>query len=196
MNINLKTTLKAIGNKLSMPDTPENLRKAYGQTLRLRNQLLGVIIDREEFGKTDGVTLADILSDGTATPESVALTIHEPLPFMKELTTTLQLHWTDLIQSAIKTAEKKTKLPYFDKALVWIEVTTPRETKNAQLWDTSNRAVNLIINNIKGIFFDDDNLEHMAFGVSGRWGEEGKTVISVVAFDSLQALLYDDLKKS
>jgi len=30
-----------------------------------------------------------------------------------------------------------------------------------------------------GIFFLDDNLEHMAFSVTGRWGEAGKTVLRV-----------------
>jgi len=115
MNINLQTTLRAIDKKLSLPDTPENLRKAYDQTLRLRNQLLGVINDREAFGISDGVKLADTLSDGHAMPESVTLTIREPLPSMKELTSALQLHWTDLLQSAIK--KLKTKPPYFQKAL-------------------------------------------------------------------------------
>jgi len=36
----------------------------------------------------------------------------------------------------------------------------------------------------------------MAFGVSGRWGEDGKTVIRLVAFEGVQVLLYDDLKNS
>ena len=30
-----------------------------------------------------------------------------------------------------------------------------------------------------GIFFLDDNIEHMAFSVTGRWGESGKTVLRV-----------------
>ena len=44
-------------------------------------------------------------------------------------------------------------LPRFDRAFVQIEVTTPRGSNNHQLWDTCNRAVNLVINNLKGIFF-------------------------------------------
>ena len=35
--------------------------------------------------------------------------------------------------------------------------------------DTSNRAINLIINNLKGIFFRDDDFEHMAFRVVAKW---------------------------
>ena len=46
-------------------------------------------------------------------------------------------------------------------------------------WDTSNRAINVVINNLKGIFFEDDNMEHMAFSVEGRWGERGVTTIRI-----------------
>ena len=33
--------------------------------------------------------------------------------------------------------------------------------------------------NLKGIFFEDDNMEHMAFSVEGRWGERGVTTIRI-----------------
>ena len=46
-----------------------------------------------------------------------------------------------------------------------IRIYAPRGTNNAKVWDTSNRAINVIINNLKGIFFDDDNFEHMACGI-------------------------------
>ena len=74
-------------------------------------------------------------------------------------------------------------IPVFDKAFVMIEITTPRGTHNCKLWDTSNRSINVIINNIKGILFMDDNFEHMAFGVTASWGEEAKTVIKIIDFD-------------
>lgn len=180
MNISLDATLKGLENKINAGD----FLKAYQQALRLRNQLLGVLHDQEEFGVSDGLKLADMLSDGNTESATVTLTIYEPLPSMKELTSALSLHWTDLIHAAIRQAANKGKLPRFVKALVWIEVTTPKGTNNRQLWDTSNRAINLIINNLKGIFFADDNLEHMAFGVAGRWGEEGKTVIQIRSFDA------------
>ena len=35
-----------------------------------------------------------------------------------------------------------------------IEITTPRGTKNTKVWDTSNRAINVIINNLKDIGID------------------------------------------
>jgi len=37
---------------------------------------------------------------------------------------------------------------------VLIEITTPRGTKNTKVWDTSNRAINVIINNLKDIGID------------------------------------------
>lgn len=53
------------------------------------------------------------------------------------------------------------------------------------MWDTSNRSINVIINNLKGIFFlDDDNIEHMAFSVADRWGWPGKTVLRVSEFEN------------
>ena len=64
-------------------------------------------------------------------------------------------------------------------------IQTPRGTNNKQFWDTSNRAVNLVINNLKGIFFEDDNFEHMAFGVVANWGEHGKTIIRICELDKL-----------
>ena len=60
---------------------------------------------------------------------------------------------------------------------------TPRGTNNANVWDTSNRAINVIINNLKGIFFRDDNMEHMAFSVVGLWGKEGATILHISKFD-------------
>lgn len=69
-----------------------------------------------------------------------------------------------------------------------IEIVTPRGSNNTRVWDTSNWAIQVILNNLKGIFFQDDNMEHMAFSVTGRWGAEGHTVIQVSDFDELQQL--------
>ena len=70
-------------------------------------------------------------------------------------------------------------LPYFEKAFVEIEIVTPRGSNNARVWDTSNRAIQVILNNLKGIFFRDDDMEHMAFSVVGRWGEKGVTLLRI-----------------
>ena len=113
----------------------------------------------------------------------VTLTLREPLPAMKHLSESVEEHWKAMIHTAIAEAASLGPLPYFEKALVEIEITTPRGTNNSRVWDTSNRAINVIINNLKGIFFRDDNMEHMAFSVVGRWGEEGATVIRISHFD-------------
>ena len=56
-----------------------------------------------------------------------------------------------MIHDAIE-KESETGIPQFHKAMVMIEIATPRGTNNPKVRDTSNRAINLIINNLKGIF--------------------------------------------
>ena len=104
---------------------------------------------------------------------------------MKELTSSVQEHWITLIHDAIA-RESQTGIPKFQKAMVTIEVTTPKGTNNAKVWDTSNRAINLIINNLKGIFFRDDDFEHMAFSVVANWGENGRTTIRICELSQLE----------
>ena len=183
MNIDLNKTLKAIERRLTAEDVSvDDLQRAYDNVLRLRSQLLGVIYDLEMFNLRNGdMTLAENQTSGLAISDAVVLTIAEPLPSMKDLTSVVQEHWVNLIHVAIGKAARERDLPFFEKAFVWIEVTTPRGTNNTRIWDTSNRAVNLVINNLKGTFFADDNLEHMAFGVIGKWSETGSTSVRVLA---------------
>ena len=121
--------------------------------------------------------------------KSVTLIINEPLPPSKKLTSAVHDYWLELIHGAIRELAQRQKPPYFDKAFVLIEITTSKHTDNTQLWDTSNRSINLVINNLKGIFFKDDNLEHLAFGAVGKWGERGKTVIQIMSFERFQELI-------
>ena len=88
-----------------------------------------------------------------------------------------------MIHAAIAEAARQEPLPRFEKAMVEIEIITPRGANNANVWDTSNRAINVIINNLKGIFFQDDNMEHMAFSVVGSWGEKGVTILRISELD-------------
>ena len=98
----------------------------------------------------------------------------------------MEEHWIQMIHEAI--AQKaKTGIPYFEKAHVHIRITAPRGTYNSKVWDTSNRAINVIINNLKGIFFDDDDFEHMSCSIDASWGKIGITEIRI--FD------HRDLKK-
>ena len=57
-----------------------------------------------------------------------------------------------MLHAAIAEAARQNPFPYFSKAMVEIEVITPRGSDNARLWDTSNRAINVAINNLKGVF--------------------------------------------
>lgn len=115
----------------------------------------------------------------------VVLTIPEPLPARKELTSNVEEHWIQMIHDAI-VQESQTGLPYFEKAFVLIRILTPRGTNNKQVWDTSNRAINVVINNLKGIFFDDDDFEHMACGIVADWYEIGYTEIRICDLDELE----------
>ena len=191
MNINLMKTLKQIEKKIDCDSLSiSDLHKAYALAVQLRSQLLGVIHELETFCREPGVSrLADLSSAGVFGNDSIILTINEPLPPTKELTGAMEDHWLDLIHTAIGRAAKEQELPYFKKAFVWIEVITPKYTDNAKLWDTSNRAINLIINNLKGTFFEDDNHEHMAFGVVGRWGEKSATIVHVLPVEKLERIM-------
>ena len=88
-----------------------------------------------------------------------------------------------MLHTAIGEVAQQGQLPYFEKALVEMEIVTPRGSDNARLWDTSNRALQVILDNLKGVLFEDDNMEHMAFSVVGRWGEKGVTIIRVSELD-------------
>lgn len=186
MNIPLDKTLKQIERCLDTGPCVdmERLRKAYDLTLKLQSQLLGVIYDMETFTLDLAETrIASDHSHGQNSGEVVTLTINEALPLMKRLTEAIEEHWKAMIHEAIDEAARQEPLPYFEKAMVEITIITPRGTNNANVWDTSNRAINVIINNLKGIFFQDDNIEHMAFSVVGLWGEEGVTTLCISEFD-------------
>lgn len=156
------------------------LKHACQHTLHLYSQLVSAIYDAETFGgATYQKSFAQEQSAGMNSGDCVMLTIKEPLPSVKKLTEAIEEHWKAMVHSAISEAAHQGPLPHFEKAMVEIEITAPRGSDNARLWDTSNRAINVIINNLKGIFFEDDNMEHMAFSVVGRWGEKGVTIIRI-----------------
>jgi hypothetical protein len=113
------------------------------------------------------------------------LHINESLPKSKAgMMPEVHEHWLELIHGAISDLAKKDKVPKFQKAMVGVHITTVTGGRNRQLWDTSNRAINLVINNLKGIFFPDDNILHMAFAVFGDIGEVPGTKIYVGDFET------------
>ena len=188
MYIDLWKTLKKIEDQLPDDKTPEpaQLEKAYALTLRLRSQLIAVQYDMEQFGMGTVPPVDELVAQPLQTEKKmVVLTIPEPLPARKELTSNVEEHWIKMIHNAIA-RESKTGLPYFEKAFVLIRIWTPRGTNNKRVWDTSNRAINVVINNLKGIFFDDDDFEHMACGIVADWGEIGQTEIRICSLEDIE----------
>lgn len=186
MNIDPRKILKAIEQCLpkdrarSLPE----LKRACRHTLHLYSQLLSVIYDTETFRcEPSDRSYAQEQASGVNCGASVTLTISEPLPSMKMLSEAIEEHWKAMIHSAIAETARQGPLPYFEKAFVEIEIVTSRGSNNARVWDTSNRAIQVILNNLKGIFFEDDNMEHMAFSVVGQWGKKGVTIIRVSELD-------------
>ncbi len=188
MFLNLKTTLKKIEKLIAEANgvDQKKLTRAYEETLRLRSQLIGILDDMQDFAPSCQTEISSepFYQTETVDKRVVVIKINEPLPALKELTEAVELHWVKLIHAAIA-EESKTGIPKFNKAFVLIEITTPKGTKNTQVWDTSNRAINVIINNLKGIFFEDDNFEHMACGIVADWGGIGETTIRVCELDEL-----------
>ena len=165
--------------------TFEMLEKAYEQTLWLRSHILGVMYDMIDFGSASKRTIGEVSVSQTDSDKMVCLVIPEPLPGLKELTGTLEEHWTRMIHEAIA-KQAKIGIPRFEKAHVHIRITAPWGTNNSKVWDTSNRAINVIINNLKGIFFDDDDFEHMSCSIEAAWGEMGMTEVWICSHNDLK----------
>ena len=180
MFIDLHKTLQRLEEYLPIDRkiTFEMLEKAYEQTLWLRSHIIGIMYDMIDFGAATKRTVGELSGSQTDNNRVVCLMIPEPLPGLKELTGAVEEHWTRMIHDAIA-LQAKIGIPYFEKAHVHIRITAPRGTNNSKVWDTSNRAINVIINNLKGIFFDDDDFEHMSFSVAASWGVTGMTEVRI-----------------
>ena len=180
MFIDLHKTLDRIRENLPTDRrvTFEMLEKAYEQTLWLRSHILGVMYDMIDFGSATKRIIGEVSASQTDSGRVVCLVIPEPLPGLKELTGTVEEHWTRMIHEAIA-QQAKIGIPYFEKAHVHIRITALRGTNNSKVWDTSNRAINVIINNLKGIFFDDDDFEHMSCSIEAGWGKIGMTEVRI-----------------
>ena len=180
MFIDLHETLQRLEEYLPIDRkiTFEMLEKAYEQTLWLRSYIIGIMYDMIDFGSASKRTIGEVSVSQTDNNRVVCLMIPEPLPGLKELTGAVEEHWTRMIHEAIA-QQAKTGVPYFEKAHVHIRITSPRGTNNRKVWDTSNRAINVIINNLKGIFFDDDDFEHMSCSVDASWGKMGMTEVRI-----------------
>ena len=165
--------------------TFEMLEKAYEQTLWLRSHILSAMYDMMDFGSAHRKPIGEAFACRTDSDRVVCLVIPEPLPGLKELTGAVEEHWTRMIHEAIA-RQAKIGIPYFKKAHVHIRITAPRGTNNSKVWDTSNRAINVVINNLKGIFFDDDDFEHMSCSIEASWGKIGMTEVRICDHEDLK----------
>lgn len=189
MRIKLHKTLNKLNETLpaDRPITFEMLEKADDLILRLRSQIIGIKYDMLDFAPATRYRLNMPAENGSQTEPktTVSLIIPEPLPSQKELTYSMENHWVQRIQEAIA-KEAQTGIPYFKKAFVLIRIYAPRGTNNAKVWDTSNRSVNMVINNLKGVFFNDDNFEHTACGIVADWSKTGMTEIRICDYEELK----------
>ena len=112
----------------------------------------------------------------------VVLEIFEGLPHMKTKSAEFD-RWQTLIHGAIDTLAGKSEIPYFERAHIGLYTQLPTSS-NHKVWDISNRAVNVTINNLKGIFFPDDDAEHLSITVIGKFDENPKTIICIGDFCS------------
>lgn len=118
--------------------------------------------------------------EGNLEDAIICLEIGEEIPHMKaELSASGHEYWLNLIHTAIYKLSEKESVPKYEKAFVGIYTGMPKGYNNTRIWDASNRAINLILKNLKGVFFPDDDIEHMAFSVVGGWSREPKTVIYI-----------------
>ena len=187
MFIDLHKTLERL--EANLPEdrkiTFEMLEKAYEQTLWLRSYIIGIMYDMIDFGSASKRTIGEVSASQTDNNRVVCLMIPEPLPGLKELTGAVEEHWTRMIHEAIA-QQAKIGIPHFKKAHVHIRITSPRGTNNRKVWDTSNRAINVIINNLKGIFFEDDDFEHMSCSIEASWGKMGTTEVRICDYKDLK----------
>lgn len=186
MNLNPTKTAKKIVRLLEEErklDIPA-LKTIYDDVLRLRSQIIAGIYDLEQFGcrEIEAEHSPAVCQIPSANKQAVILTIPESLPASKELTMAIEEHWVAMIHKAID-KEAETGIPFWEKAYVCIDITTAKGTPNSKVWDVSNRSINVIINNLKGIFFPDDDFAHLSCGIEARWGEIEETNIFICAHE-------------
>jgi len=166
-----------------------DLRVSYDLASKIKYEIIGLGEEiapfAPEFVPDGGLfcKVAGYMDDGIA-----CLEIGEELPHTKvELSVAGHEYWLKLIHTAIGKLAEKSAVPCFGKAFVGIYTAMPRGYNNTKVWDASNRMINLVLNNLKGMFCPDDDIEHMAFAVVGGWSNEPKTVIFIGDFETQSA---------
>jgi len=132
------------------------------------------------------------LANGYRENRLVFLEIFETLPHTKHRAEEFE-HWQELIHSSIENLTDKCEKPFFEQAHMGLLVEMQKNPR-FKVWDISNRAVNFTVNNLKGIFFPDDDVEHLSIISAGRWSEIPKTTIILgeysASFDKVNNVIF------
>ena len=110
----------------------------------------------------------------------------EPLPGMKRLMEAVEEHWKAMLHAAISEVARQGPLAWYEKAMVEIEVVTARGTDNNPCMGYLQPGLAARFNNLKGVFFRGDDMEHMAFSVTSEWGENGSTIIYILDYERVK----------
>lgn len=143
------------------------------------------------------------LKDGlqiTIDPNCIEIIIPEAIPVMPELITSenkyilhIKRHWKEYIKKAILAAKEKGPLPYFENALVSIEIMN----NNNRAWDIDNTAIffviSTVLNVLKGICIKDDNYKCVRLSIGGSYSSVPNTRIFVRKSDEVN--YFEEIKK-
>lgn len=190
--------------------TPEKLMKLleamYFCSNALRNnisgaieylQLLAQLKDSSFPGTWADETLfcsdAEILENGI-----ILIRIPEDLPkFSKELNLSCRKRWQGYIYHALKKLKMNHGiLPYYGNAMIVIEVHSPSGVSGIYKWDVSNRTYNIIINDLKGLVFPDDNAINLIFAVAGVYDSDRQTLLYIGDFERHRNAIMQNLIKT
>jgi len=89
---------------------------------------------------------------------------------------------------------KLDRVKMFNRAIVSIIVCLPQSSTNQKTWDVDNRAIHLILNNLKGIFFKDDDYDNVSLFVCGKQSQEPETVILIDTYSKHTELIWETMK--
>ena len=170
-----KKTLRDIERRLpeDREPTQRELRQAYDTVLRLRSQVLAALQDREDFEGAqgpDGERIAAQKSGGALWGRTVILSFQEPLPSQKGTDGGGGGILVDMLHAAFQKVAEQGASP-FSKGPGGDPHRNAQGQRQHEGMGHLQRAIQVILNNLKGVFFPDDDMEHMAFAVAGHWAE-------------------------
>jgi hypothetical protein len=145
------------------------------------NKMLSVNISNNNSNNNkiaNNVQLKDDLQI-TVNPGFIEIIIPEAIPIRNKFTAILKQQWKEYIEKAIVSTKGKGPLPYFENAVISIEIMN----NNNSAWDIDNTAIffvmRTILNVLKGICIKDDNYKCVRLNISGSYSSVPKTRITI-----------------